>query len=193
MSQQELLKRVVEALEAGGVPYMLTGSYVSSFYGEPRTSHDVDFVVEMTDRDVDPLLRHFESPGFLLQRSSMLDAVRNRAMFNLLELQTGDKVDFWLTTDDAFDESRMNRRLRKKFAGCTAYLPTAEDVILAKLKWTKKFGGSEKQFTDALRVYEVQGAILDVDYIDKWAIELKVQELWQRVKSEATDIEHPPK
>jgi hypothetical protein len=45
MSQQELLARVVTVLDAQGVPYMITGSYVSSFQGAPRATHDIDLVV----------------------------------------------------------------------------------------------------------------------------------------------------
>jgi hypothetical protein len=48
MSQSELLKKVIIALEATGTPYMLTGSYASSLQGEPRLTHDIDLVVAIT-------------------------------------------------------------------------------------------------------------------------------------------------
>ena len=35
MSQQELLRKVVQALDDAGVEYMLTGSVASSLQGEP--------------------------------------------------------------------------------------------------------------------------------------------------------------
>lgn len=38
-----------------------------------------------------------------------------------------------------------------------------------KLKWARMSGGSEKQFIDALRVYEVQHGLLDQSYLDAWA------------------------
>ncbi|MFB0554036.1 MAG: hypothetical protein ACETWQ_12085, partial [Phycisphaerae bacterium] len=60
-----------------------------------------------------------------------------------------------------------------------------EDTILAKLRWAKLCGGSEKQFTDALRVYEVQYGKLDLDYIEHWAEELDVKSLWKRITDEA--------
>jgi len=59
-----------------------------------------------------------------------------------------------------------------------------EDTILAKLRWAKLCGGSEKQFTDALRVYEVQYGKLDLDYIEHWAEELDVKSLWKRTLDE---------
>ncbi len=63
-----------------------------------------------------------------------------------------------------------------------------EDTILKKLHWANLSGGSEKQFTDALRVYEIQFVKLNLDYMEKWAVYLKVDELWQRLKKEAQPI-----
>ena len=60
-----------------------------------------------------------------------------------------------------------------------------EDTILAKLRWAKLSGGSEKQFTDALRVYEVQYGNLDIAYLEYWARKLDVGSLWKRVMDEA--------
>ena len=45
MLEQELLIQAVHALEECKVPYMLTGSYVSSLQGFPRSTHDIDIVV----------------------------------------------------------------------------------------------------------------------------------------------------
>lgn len=45
MSQQELLKRVLQALEDVRIEYMVTGSVASSLQGEPRSTHDIDLVV----------------------------------------------------------------------------------------------------------------------------------------------------
>ena len=47
MSQQELLTKVVQALDAAGIEYMVTGSVVSSLQGEPRATHDIDLVVDL--------------------------------------------------------------------------------------------------------------------------------------------------
>src|SRR3990170_1887806 len=46
-------------------------------------------------------------------------------------------------------------------------------------------GGSEKQFTDALRVYEVQFEKLDMNYMEYWAKKLDVEPIWKRLKDKA--------
>ena len=69
--------------------------------------------------------------------------------------------------------------------GIRMQVSSPEDTILAKLRWAKLSGGSEKQFTDALRVYEVQFGKLDLEYLDQWVKKLDVESLWKRLKGEA--------
>jgi len=57
------------------------------------------------------------------------------------------------------------------------------------LKWIKLSGGSQKQFIDALRVYEVQYQTLDVSYIEKWVTELNVIDIWKELKKNAQPID----
>ncbi|MGH9389262.1 MAG: hypothetical protein ACRD1Z_06570, partial [Vicinamibacteria bacterium] len=64
-----------------------------------------------------------------------------------------------------------------------------EDTIRAKLRWAKLADGSEKQFGDALRVFEVQGNSLDRVYLDRWAAELGVADAWRRIQEEGSDLQ----
>jgi hypothetical protein len=185
MSQQELLKHVVHVLAGGGIQYMLTGSLVSSYQGEPRSTHDIDLVVQLPPSAVGLLMVSFQPPDYYLSRAAIDDAIRERSMFNLLSVTSGEKVDFWMMTDEPFDRSRFARRRVERILGLDLYISTPEDTILAKLRWAKMSGGSEKQFTDALRVYEVQADALDLDYLNHWASELAIVELWTQIQADA--------
>jgi hypothetical protein len=164
---------------------MITGSMVSSLQGQPRSTHDIDMVIAIDKSRAYELVKAFPPPGFYLDEHSILDAINNQSMFNLIDLQSGDKVDFWILSNAAFDKSRFARRYSEKFMGIEMQVSSPEDTILAKLRWTKLSGGSEKQFTDALRVYEVQYGKLDLDYLEHWAKELNVKFLWERIVDEA--------
>jgi hypothetical protein len=182
VSQQELLIRVVVALEELGVPYMLTGSLAASFYGAPRATQDVDVVAELKDVHLAALIEAFPSPRFYLEQAAMADALRRGTMFNLLETRTGDKVDFWMLTAAPFDVSRFRRKLSVRLFGRAMVISSPEDLILVKLEWAKKAGGSNKQISDVLQMWEVQGSALDQQYIDRWAATLDVTELWENVR-----------
>ncbi len=185
MSQQELLKKVIQVLDQAGIQYMITGSVVSSLQGEPRSTHDIDMVVAIQSSKAHELVETFPPSDFYLDKDSILDAINRRSMFNLIDVKGGDKVDFWILTDEPFDQSRFPRRYSEEFMGLKMQVSSPEDTILAKLRWAKLSGGSEKQFTDALRVYEVQYGKLDIDYMEHWAKKLDVESLWKRLINEA--------
>ena len=185
MSQSELLTRVVQALEKARIPYMITGSVASSLQGEPRSTHDIDIVVAIKPSSIDEFKRAFPEPEFYLEPTSILDAIKYQSMFNLIHVAEGDKVDFWILTNEPFDLSRFQRRQTEMVYGDGVMVSSPEDTILAKLKWAKLSGGSDKQFGDALGVYEVQYPKLDLDYLEHWAYRLDIRELWEELKKKS--------
>ena len=188
MSQQELLKKVIQALDQAGIQYMITGSLASSLQGEPRSTHDIDMVIAIEESKVHQLMEAFPPPNFYLDEDSILDAINRQSMFNLIDVNVGDKVDFWILTEEPFDQSRFSRKISEEFTGLKMQVSTPEDTILAKLRWAKLSGGSEKQFTDALRVYEVQYGELNIDYLKHWVKKLDVESLWKRLVNEAETV-----
>lgn len=185
MSQSELLKVVLQVLDAAGIGYLLSGSFASSLQGEPRSTHDIDIVVDLQPAAADQLVAAFPPPRFYLSGDSIREAIATKSMFNLLDVHVGDKVDFWILTGDGFDRSRFARRRTEDVLGMRISVSSPEDTILMKLSWAKRSGGSEKQFNDALGVYEVQRGNLDPAYLDHWARELSIEELWRRLQREA--------
>ncbi len=188
MPQPELLKEVIAALDRLEIAHMLTGSFASSFQGYPRSSHDIDIVVEMQSSHIDPLIALFPPPRFLLSRTAMVDALRFRKKFTLQDQAEGNKVDLWTLRNSDFDRSRFGRRERAVVEGTSLYISRPEDAILQKLRWSEDCGGSEKQFVDARSVYNVQHSLLDLAYLERWAAELKVVPLWKRLLSEADPL-----
>jgi hypothetical protein len=144
MSLQKLLTDVVVALERSSCPYMLSGSFASSMQGEPRLTHGIDLVVALTESGIDPLVSSFRPPRYHLDVESVRSAVRTRTMFNLLELTEGDKVDFWLLTDEPFDVSRFSRRRRVKTLDIDLFVSSPEDTIFGEIEVVKALGRKRK-------------------------------------------------
>lgn len=164
---------------------MITGSVASSLQGEPRATHDLDVVVAVQAEDAPALLEGFSRPRYYLDEQAILEAIQTGGMFNAISLEDGDKIDFWMLTNDPFDASRFARRVHADVFGIMLKVSSPEDTILAKLRWSQMSGGSEKSFVDALRVFEVQAKVLDRRYLDDWSNRLGVLELWTRLQSEA--------
>lgn len=167
---------------------MMTGSLVSSIQGEPRATHNVDIVVNITHAAIPALVEAFLPPDYYLSEAAIEEAIEHKSMFNLLDTTEGDKADFWILTSEPFDQSRFARKHEEKILDFPMKISTPEDNILMKLGWAKLSGGSEKQFTDAVRVYEIQYSNLHLDYIEEWALALQVEDLWERLKQEAQPL-----
>jgi hypothetical protein len=87
------------------------------------------------EADVARVTRALSAPEHHLDEHAVRDAVRRRAMFNLIDSSSGDKADFWLLTDEPFDRERFSRRRRVKALGLKVSVSAPEDTILMKLRW----------------------------------------------------------
>jgi hypothetical protein len=182
-SQDDFLKRLVKVLGDCSVPYMVTGSFGSSFHGQPRATRDVDVVIAATEKQ---LLRFVESLGqdYYVSVEAVRSALADNSMFNIIDNQSGWKVDFILRKDRPFSRQEFERKCVIKLKGIDVWVASPEDIILAKLEWAKD-SRSEQQFRDALGVAVVQWSSLDVDYLHKWARELSVEDPLRRVLEQA--------
>lgn len=171
-SEQEFLVDVLQRLNQAGIEYMLTGSMASNFWGTPRTTHDLDFVVLLKPDQVDRFTEAFED-GLFIQRESVRGAFQPPYQFNVLDEKSALKADFWLLRQSAFEREMFRRRLSLELFGVQAWVATAEDVLLHKLYWNL-LTPSERQLLDAAGVFAVQADDLDMDYLKLWAAKLGV-------------------
>jgi len=172
--EKELLIDCLQRLNRSRIPYMLTGSIASNYWGIPRTTHDLDFVLVMEPTDVETLVDAFRD-GFFLQPDSVRMAFQPPYQFNAIDESSALKVDFWLLRDDVFEKSAFARRLEVTLWDVSASIVTAEDVVLHKLYWNR-LTPSERQLGDAAGVYAVQAESLGLGYLRQWAAYLGVRQ-----------------
>lgn len=179
---------VARVLEQIGIPYAVGGSLASSLHGIMRSTIDVDFVADMRFEHIPPLIAAV-SQDFYADDEMMRNAIKHRRSFNLVHLETAYKADIFICKQRAFDKLQLGRRRLLAIAANpeqSVYVASAEDTVLSKLEWYRKGGEvSEKQWRDILGVLKVQAGNLDIEYMKKWAVELGVEDLLERVMSEA--------
>ncbi|PYK20343.1 MAG: hypothetical protein DME55_02510 [Verrucomicrobia bacterium] len=174
MTEQELTIDVIRRLNRSGIAYFLTGAMASNYWGIPRTTHDLDFVVQLPIQVIPNLLREFHD-DFYLDEHAVRAALAPPYQFNVVDQRSALKIDFWILRSDPFETSMFQRRLSVDLLGEAAWLATAEDVILHKLYWDS-ITPSERQSSDAAGIVAVQSDSLDAAYLQRWATELGVTE-----------------
>ena len=181
MNERELLVDCLHRLNQTGVTYYLTGSMASNYWGIPRTTHDLDFVVQLPISAVPLIVQEF-SGDFYIEEAAMRAAYQPPHQFNAIDTRSALKVDFWLSKPEAFNREMLQRRVKVTLFGEPAWIATAEDVILHKLIWNR-ISPSERQLGDAAGVVAVQADDLDKNYLRHWAQELKLTDELERLLS----------
>lgn len=175
--------KVIAAFDRLGIPYLIGGSLASAVHGIVRATMDADLVADINSQQVSPLVESLESE-FYIDADMILDAIQHNSSFNLIHLETMFKVDVFLLKQRAFDLNQMQRRISQSVGDAPeerAFFSTAEDIILAKLEWFRAGGeNSERQWRDILGVIDLQSDRLDFEYLQKWAVQLGLQDLLQR-------------
>ena len=182
--QANLLKDIAHFLDAKKIPYMITGSWSSIYYGRPRASHDIDFVIELPIRDIDKTTQDFSrlTDNFMVDIDTIKEAVENKSQFQVIHLPTMLKMDFWILTDQEFDKNRFSRRKKIKLFGDMMVMATPEDTIIQKLIWFSR-GEIEKHLVDAAFVLQIQGKRLDRIYLQRWIKKLKLTKYYEMLKT----------
>jgi len=173
-----LLERIVPALEGANIPFMVTGSFASAAHGLPRSTNDLDIIIDPTRDALDALLKQLPPKTYYVDADAAHDALQRRGMFNVIDHATGWKIDFIIRRNRSFSREEFDRRSAMSLLGVQVLMASAEDTILAKLEWSKASGGSERQRRDIAGIVATQGESLDQTYLWHWLRELELEAEW---------------
>ena len=181
MSVQEVFQRITTALDRAGIGYMLTGSFASAYYGSPRSTQDIDLVIAATAAQLRAFVASLNNHEYYADLNAALEAHQRESMFNVIDLESGWKVDMIIRKSRAFSREEFDRRLRVNLQGAVLFVASAEDVVIAKLEWAKR-AQSPRQIEDAAGIIQIRWDALDHPYLEKWIRELELAKEWENAR-----------
>jgi len=155
--------RVIDALEAEGIPYFLSGSFASNFYGIPRSTKDAVFVLQAINGVGESFARRLGT-DYLLEPQLSFETMTGTYRQYVRHQRSSFKIELFVLSNDPHDQQRFARRRAVKLFDRTVWFPSAEDVIVSKLRWCRK-----KDEEDIFNVMSVQFGQLDWAYIENWS------------------------
>lgn len=166
MTADQAVVAVIDALDAARIPYMIVGSLASNFHGIPRSTRDADFVVELEPNGLDRLASALPA-ALRVHPQGAFEAVTGTTRY-LIEM-TGNPFtcELFVRSDDEHDRERFNRRERVVVFGRHAFVATAEDMILTKLRWAQE-AHRPKDRDDVRNILAIRAADLDWVYLERW-------------------------
>ena len=181
------IRSVVSLFKALSVSYYIGGSVASSAHGIARATLDIDIVANLDLTSVDKIVSSLEK-DYYVSGEAIQKAIIEKSSFNLIHLATMVKIDVFIQKDDLYSIEVSRRVVAEKLEeneSLDYYFVSPEDIIIHKLLWFQLGDRvSERQWHDVLGVIKVQGELLDLDYLRKWAKELGVLDLLEEVLNE---------
>lgn len=175
------LRAIVERFDALSIAYMIVGSVAALAHGRARSTQDFDVVIEVDRASLLALVRSLPPERFYVSEDAAIEALERRSPFNVIDLATGWKIDLIPLKPRAFSKREFARRRPLPTFDLTVDVASVEDVILAKLEWSKREGGSSRQLEDVRELVRIAGDRLDRAYVDRGAAELGGEDAWTDV------------
>ena len=184
MPEPDLFQIFVMRLNEFDIPYMITGAVASAIYGEPRLTHDIDLVVEITDEKLQRLVEAFPLEEFYCPPVEVLRVETKRPLrghFNLIHHETGFKADLYTVGQDELHRWAMSKRRQIRPEDKRFWVAPPEYVILRKLEYYRE-GKSEKHLRDVAGILELSSEQLDLQELQQKIKEHRLEEEWQEAQ-----------
>jgi len=184
----DVVHAVAEVLESLGIRYAVGGSVASGMYGEPRSTHDVDLILDLRLEHVSPLVGAM-TESFFIPETAVREALARRSSFQAVHRKLFVKVDLFVCGEGVLDQEQIERRVKRPVAEDDPrqiFVTSPELILLRKLDWFRMTDEtSERQWRDVLGVLKVSGSNLDVAYLRRTAGSLGLGALLERALLEA--------
>jgi len=185
----EGLSRLLSVLGRMEIPYEIGGSVASSAHGIPRTTFDVDIVVDLKPDQIDNFAAELQS-DFYADAQQIREAFAKDRPANIIHLGSIWKFDLFPLRKDEYSRTEFARRTLREIrpdsgeaVECT--IASMEDTLLRKLEWYRAGEeSSERQWSDLRGVWRATGARANLEYLRKWSRFLKVADLLERLLAE---------
>lgn len=165
-SETEAVLAILRLLNDHRIAHLIVGSLSVNYYGEPRSTKDVDLVIDASPAELSPFLRA-AARDFETDPQYLFETITGTTRLVLTHRATRFKVELFLLMDDPFAQIRFSRRTPIDYYGVPTFVASKEDVVVQKLRWLVR-GKRPKDREDVKMVLAVMGSRLDMQYIRTW-------------------------
>lgn len=178
----ELVVDVVDALEAVDVEYVVVSGYVAVLFGRSRATEDIDVITERFDEQTATRLaedlRDRGYWGSAMPLDDLFGTLSDDLPIRVAEHgHRVPNVELKFASDE-YDRISLRNTLRVSIGGTELDVGSLEFQIAYKLSM-----GAQKDFEDALYLYEVAGDNLNTRELESYARKLGVEEEYDRLRS----------
>ena len=159
----EILNLVCIFLNKHDIDYVIVGGFAVLFYGNPRTTMDIDYVIQLNDENIPELIKFLQENGFHADEYDMRTAIKEKSHCTVEDKETMFRLDIKGVYSE-MDERALRNKRKVEINDIAIWIASPEDTIANKLVFAR-----EQDINDALGVYVRQYELLDMDYLENTA------------------------
>lgn len=172
---------ITDKLNSSEVPYMITGGAALGFWGQVRTTMDLDIVIKPPAAKIDVFINSLKTDADI-NVELVKQCILGKKMFHVFNTSTLFRVDMIPLKPENYEQVKFNNRIEIKFQDHSFHVISPEDLIISKLQWSKSIGGSELHLKDCESVYKLNLKNLKTDYLNTWTVDLRLQKDFDKLR-----------
>jgi hypothetical protein len=149
----DFLRRLVAMLDRAQIPHMVAGSFASTLHGTPRSTQDIDLVIDPSGEALSAFVAGLAPDEYYASDAAAQDAFGRRSQFNVIDMATGWKADLIVRKTRPYSVEEFRRRKPERILGVDVFVATPEDTVLTSLEWAA-MSGSERQLRDVTGILD---------------------------------------
>lgn len=165
---EEILKLVCSFLNENDMDYVIVGGFAVLFYGNPRTTMDIDYVIQLEDENIPVLIKFLQENGFHADEYDMRAAIKEKSHCTVEDKETMFRLDIKGVYSE-MDERALRNKRKVELNDIAVWIASPEDTITNKLVFAR-----EQDIKDALGILVRQYDALDIDYLERTAKKIGV-------------------
>ncbi|MHA1860367.1 MAG: DUF6036 family nucleotidyltransferase [Candidatus Asgardarchaeia archaeon] len=175
-SFERFVKRAILALNELKVDYVIVGGVAAIIYGRPRTTMDIDVIIDLSEiEEIKGIVAVFKKYDLDVREEEILISIKERSHFSIFDEKTPFRVDM-KGVYTKLDEIVMRNRHKITLFGIETWVECPEDLIVAKLIY-----GSPQDIEDVLSVIINLKDNLNMGYLKKRAREEGIYDVLMRI------------
>jgi hypothetical protein len=181
------LRRLYQALVGTGLPVFVGGSIAAMWYGEPRSTLDIDLIVRAGPADAERIAGAYPEAEFYVPPLETLRAELARGsggQFNVIDLASGLKADVYVAGDDPLIAYGFEEASPQDAGGLELNIAPATYVVAMKLRF---YGISQqdKHLRDIRSLLAISPEQVDSEQVAEWARRYGVEDAWGQCQQRA--------
>ncbi len=174
-SVNDILKLVCTFLNERNINYCIVGGFAVIIHGNPRSTMDIDFVLQIEEKDIPDVVKFLRDNNFFADEDDMRAAFSEKSHCTVEDKETMYRLDIKGMYNE-MDERVLKNKVQIEYLGTSINIASAEDTIANKLLF-----GREQDINDALGIYVRQKQKLDMNYLEALCMRLGVDEELKRL------------